>query len=158
MTEEAETSKKSSEDTEDIGDIEDITEDEKRPDRAAYWIRSAEKNLLSAKSVFSVDEWQWAAFLCHLIAEKALKAIIAKGGIFPQKIHALRRLAELGGIRRNLSKEQWQFLGYLMSFHIEPRYEAYEENVDMTLNREECSAILQKTEEFFLWIKNRLLL
>jgi len=44
-------------------------------------------------------------FICHLVAEKALKAVIAdKKDEIPPKIHDLKALAKYGGIMSSLSE------------------------------------------------------
>jgi HEPN domain-containing protein len=40
----------------------------------------------------------YVGFMCHQVAEKSLKAVIAKCGSMPQKAHSLVRLAELSGL------------------------------------------------------------
>ena len=99
----------------------------------------------------------WTGFICHLIAEKALKAVIAdKTEEIPPKIHDLPKLAITGGIFSDLSEEQKNLLRKLMPLHIEARYPEYIKNVENKLTKEHCLQIIEEVEEFLSWIKARL--
>ena len=135
---------------------EDISKTSKKNgSRAAYWIRTAEDDFQTAQIMFDNDRYIWVGFLCHLIVEKALKAIIAKGGVFPPKSHDLSRLAKLGGVYDELSEEQKQFLDRIMVFQEDLRC-SDGMGVDMKLDSQKSAAILQKTKEIFIWTRNKL--
>jgi HEPN domain-containing protein len=44
-------------------------------EEALYWWRESLHNLRQAKKNFEIEEYSVAAFLCHQVAEKALKAL-----------------------------------------------------------------------------------
>ena len=90
---------------------------------------------------------------CHLIVEKALKATIAKNTAeIPPKIHDLRRLAKLGEI---LSKDHVILINNVSSLHIDARYTEFKEKVMQTLSKEYCAKLVEETESFLCWIKQR---
>ncbi|MDR1085029.1 MAG: HEPN domain-containing protein [Deltaproteobacteria bacterium] len=123
-----------------------------------YWIDTAEENLQTAKAMLDTKRYLWLGYMCHLVAEKALKSIIAKNtNEFPPKIHKLIDLAKQGGIFTELSSEQIKFLASLMPFQIEARYPSHKKEVYNALNFDNCKDIFIKTEEFLLWIKKKLL-
>jgi HEPN domain-containing protein len=96
-------------------------------------------------------------FICHLVAEKALKAMImAKTDDFPPKIHDLKSLAKRSGIADELSKEQFALLEQLNPMQIEARYPEHKDKISAALTLEKCRKIYNDTEGFLCWIKQRL--
>jgi len=68
-------------------------------DKAAYWIELCDDDIPVAKSLYATKNYLWMGFLCHLIAEKALKAVIASiTDDVPPKDHRLMKLAALAKI------------------------------------------------------------
>jgi len=43
-----------------------------------YWIKSAEHDFDTKKSLMKEKKYDWALFLCHLVIEKLLKALYIK--------------------------------------------------------------------------------
>ena len=96
-------------------------------------------------------------FFCHLIAEKALKAVIAhKTGELPPRIHDLIKLAAMGNVFGSMSDEQKQLLHTLNPLQIEARYPEYKKRIAVTLSPVHCKELLNETEEFLCWIKQQL--
>ena len=96
-------------------------------------------------------------FVCHLIAEKAIKAIVAsKTNDIPPKIHKLTKLAEVGGIYNDLSGCHQDLLEKLTPLQIEGRYPEYKEKINARLTPMYCKQLIEETEEFLCWIKKRL--
>ena len=126
-------------------------------DKVAYWLELCDDDLLTAKALFKSRRFLHMGFFCHLIAEKALKAIVAhKTDEIPPRIHDLDRLAVLGGIREGLSEEQLALLNKLAPLQIEARYPEYKERMSRALTQEVCKQLLKETEEFLCWIKQQL--
>ena len=126
-------------------------------DRVAYWIELCEDDIPVAKNLFSSKNYLWMGFLCHLIVEKALKAVIANiTNDAPPKDHRLIKLATLAQIDDELSEEQVALLAKLQPLQIEARYPSYKERIAATLTPEYCKELLRETEEFLCWIKSRL--
>jgi len=57
-------------------------------ERVEYWLELCDSDLLSAKALFQTKRYQHMGFFCHMIAEKALKAVVAhETGKLPPRIH-----------------------------------------------------------------------
>jgi HEPN domain-containing protein len=126
-------------------------------DKVQYWLDLADDDVITAKALLDSERFLPMGFFCHLIAEKALKAVVASvTEETPPKLHDLEKLAKRGNISEKLSEEQVLFLDELMPLHVDGRYPEYKANIAKTLNTEKCAEILKKTEEFLCWIKNEL--
>jgi len=122
-----------------------------------YWLESAADDLITAKAMLDAKRLLWSGFICHLVAEKALKAVIAdKTDELPPKIHDLKVLAKRGGVMDDLSEEQLALLEQLNPLQIEARYPEHKDKVAQTLTPEKCQKIFSETEGFLCWIKQRL--
>ena len=98
----------------------------------------------------------YVGFLCHLTAEKSIKAVISKDGTIPLKIHTLARLAELAKLKTILSEEQKDLLNELHPLNIEARYSTYKDKIAEILNSDYCCNLIKRTEAFLSWIKLQL--
>ena len=126
-------------------------------DKTKYWLDMCDEDLITAKVMLDAKQLLWAGFICHLIVEKALKAIITEStDIVPPKIHVLRKLAELGGALDKLNAEQVLLLQKLMPLHVEARYPEHKEKILATLTVEYINKIYTETEAFVCWIKQQL--
>ena len=125
-------------------------------DKMAYWLELCDDDLKTAKNLLISKDFLWMGFLCHLIAEKALKAVIANiTDEAPPKTHDLPKLADKAGIT-NLSDVHKKLLNKLTPLQIEARYPEYKEKLKATLSQEYCIQLLKETEEFLCWIKQKL--
>ena len=125
-------------------------------ERSGYWIERAEYDLETARAMLQTGRYLYVGFMCQQTVEKALKAVIAKGGVFPPKIHDLVRLAELANLSNILSDDQNHLLDELYPLSIEARYPSYKEMLARTLNRHTCAEYIIKTEAMLQWIKEKL--
>jgi len=126
-------------------------------DKVDYWIDLCEDELITAKALLEKNRLLHTGFFCHLIAEKALKAVVVDmADDVPPRTHDLRRLAVLGNVLDELTTEQRTLLGTLMPLHLEARYPEYKKKILETLTTESCKQILAETEAFLCWIKKRL--
>lgn len=123
---------------------------------AQYWIETAQYDIDTARAMLETKRYLYVGFLCHLTIEKALKAVIANGGVTPPKIHNLIRLANLGKIFNRLSERQHTFLVSLNPLNIEARYPAYKDGIYAALSDGECRRIIEETEALYIWIKEQL--
>jgi len=122
-----------------------------------YWLATCDDDLITAKAMLDAKRLLWAGFVCHLVVEKALKAVITeKIGEIPPKIHDLKALAKRGGIIDSLSDKQLDLLELLIPLNIEARYPEYKEKMSKTLTFEKCQQLYDETEEFVCWIKQLL--
>ena len=126
-------------------------------DKVDYWIDLADDDVSAANLLLSGKKNMQAGFFCHLVAEKALKAIIASNSPEPPpKTHDLTKLAQRGGILSDLSEEQLNLLDELNPLNIEARYPDYKASIAKILTAEKTASILNETEAFLCWIKQRL--
>ena len=126
-------------------------------DKVYYWLELCDDDLPVAKLLLASKNFLHMGFFCHLIAEKALKAIIAHSSDdIPPKIHDLRKLAIVGDIEKDLSKQQTDLLRKLNPLNIEARYPQHKSKLAATLNMKVCNQLMSETEEFLCWIKKRL--
>jgi len=96
-------------------------------------------------------------FYCHMIAKKALKAVVAKKtNELPPKIHDLEKLAIRGDVFGVMSDEQKRLLRTLMPMQIETRYPDEEETQVPELTSTSSEQLLKETEEFLCWIRQLL--
>jgi len=122
-----------------------------------YWLEMCDDDLVTAKAMLDAGRLLWMGFICHLVAEKALKAVITeKTNDVPPKIHDLRTLAKRGGLMSDLSDEQLDLLEQLNPLQIEARYPEHKDKLSATLTFEKCQKIYGITEEFLCWIKQQL--
>jgi len=79
--------------------------------KTEYWLELCDDDLNVAKWLLKGKKFLHMGFYCHLITEKALKAVIANTtNDLPPKIHHLLRLAEIGEIRQELNESQVELL------------------------------------------------
>jgi len=124
-------------------------------EKARYWWRLVEYDPDTAKSLLATRRYLYVGFLCHLIIEKSLKAVIAGLGSEPPRIHNLARLAEFAGLLQEMSAEQLSVLDDLDPMNIEGRYPGDIDNLARTLNAKRCALMLAQTEELCQWIRAR---
>ena len=125
-------------------------------DKSDHWLLTANYDLETAKIMYKTKRWLYVIFMCHQTIEKSLKAVIAKGGIFPPKTHNLNKLLELAQLNHILSKEQHDFIEEIDPFNIITRYPEDINELLSTLSKNKCNEILNKTEDFLKWIENKL--
>jgi HEPN domain-containing protein len=127
------------------------------PGKVDYWIDLCDDDLLTAKALLSTGRLLHMGFFCHMIAEKALKAVITSvTNEMPPKTHDLQKLAVRGGVFDILTNDQFSLMDRLTPLQIEARYPEYKERLTATLTGEYCTQLLCETEGFLCWIKARL--
>jgi HEPN domain-containing protein len=123
-------------------------------EKTLYWLNLCDDDLLTAKALLKAERFLHMGFFCHMVVEKALKAVIAEHtNEIPPKIHDLAKLANKGGIWGRVSDEQKELFKKLAPLQIEARYPEYKERVAATLTKEFCEKLLSETEMFSCWIK-----
>ena len=126
-------------------------------DKVEYWLELCDDDMITAKALFEKERLLHMGFFCHLIAEKALKAILAsQTDESPPKMHKLNKLAEIGGIYEALGETHQELLNKLTPLQIEGRYPEYKELIKARLTQLYCKKLLEETEEFLCWIKQLL--
>jgi HEPN domain-containing protein len=128
-------------------------------EKMSYWLELVEYDIATATAMQETGRYLYVGFMCHQVAEKALKAVIARDcaeGEIPPKIHHLLRLAEKANLLSELTEEQKSFLADLNPLNIEARYPEYKQQLMSILTKEKCEEILAETEKFSCWIKEQL--
>jgi len=128
-------------------------------DKIKYWFDLADEDLSVAKVLFANSKFIYAAFMCHQVAEKALKGIISRGCAedeFPPKIHHLTKLAKVAAVFDKLTEEQKTLLADLNPLNIEARYPEYKSKMSDSLSAERLEKLIAETEDLLCWIKNEL--
>ena len=120
-----------------------------------YWIKSAEEDLKTAKSLFASKRYHHCLFFCHLFIEKILKALIVKKTKRPSPYgHNLLRLSELSDIK--FSKAQLDFLDEISSFNIEARYNDYKFQFYKKATKKYTLEYFKKAKKMYLWLKRKI--
>ena len=116
-----------------------------------YWFKSAFDDLETAKILIVNRRYLQGLFFCHLVVEKAIKAIVVKNTaeIAPRS-HNLLYLSEIAGL--TFAEEDEVFLGILMKYQLQGRYPDYQPVIP---NEERVSEYLRKTENLLLWLKEK---
>jgi HEPN domain-containing protein len=126
-------------------------------DKVDYWLELCDDDIKVAKNLLNSKDYLWMAFLCHLVVEKSIKAVIAnKTTQEPKRIHDLAKLAEHADMESDLSDIQKDFLDELTPYNIEARYPSYKEKMAAKLSDEYCKSLLERTEEYLCWTKQLL--
>ncbi|MDR1689444.1 MAG: HEPN domain-containing protein [Clostridiales bacterium] len=127
------------------------------PNKVEYWLDLCDYDLETAKAMQKTKRYLYVGFMCHQVAEKALKAVIAeKTEEMPPKIHDLNKLAKQGDILKDFSEQQLDLTETLTPLQIEARYPEYKDKIAQTLNKDNCLKLIKETEDFLCWIKKRL--
>ena len=126
-------------------------------DKVSYWLNIADDDVSVARLLLKGKKYLHLGFFCHLITEKALKAVVESvTQETPPKIHDLKKLAKYGKIFDDLSQEQHDLLMDLTPFQMDARYPEYKTSIAQTLNAGKCKQMLKETEEFLCWVKKKL--
>ncbi|MCL2003846.1 MAG: HEPN domain-containing protein [Oscillospiraceae bacterium] len=126
-------------------------------DKVEYWLHSADEDVSVAEVLLNGKKYLQVGFFCHLIAEKALKAMVASiTSELPSKTHDLAKLSELAGIFDDLTEQQTNLLKDLNPLNIEARYPDYRVGITSILTPEKTVKLFRETEGFLCWIKQRL--
>jgi HEPN domain-containing protein len=126
-------------------------------DKVEYWLELCDDDLKAAKAMLKSQNYLWTGFICHLIAEKALKAAIANNtSDFPPKTHDLPKLADKSGLYNDFPINYKDLLNKLTPLQIEARYPEYKEKINALLTESYCDGLLRETEGLLCWIKQKL--
>jgi len=122
-----------------------------------YWLDLCDYDLDTAWAMQKTERYLYVGFMCHQVAEKGFKAIVAnKTTQIPPKTHDLRKLAKLGGVFDMLTDEQFEIIDKVSPLQIDARYPEYKEKISQTLSKEYCEKMIEETEVLLCWIKEQL--
>ena len=117
-----------------------------------YWINSAEDDIVTANLLIQEKRTLHGLFFCHLVIEKAIKALFVKvtEEVAPRS-HNLVYLSEKAEL--DFDDETQIFIGILMKYQLQGRYPDYNPIVPDQIRVDEY---LKKTKELLQWLKMKL--
>ncbi len=120
--------------------------------QVAYWINGAVDDLKSANILIERNRLLHGLFFCHLVIEKAIKALVVKQTkeLSPRS-HNLLFLSEK--IDLEFTEDSENFLGILMKYQMQGRYPDYNPNIP---TKSTCINYLMKTEKLLTWLQEKL--
>ena len=129
-----------------------------REEKVKYWFDIATEDLDLSEYLIQGGRWLYAAFMCHQVVEKMLKAYwTATRDDVPPYIHDHKRLAESCGLYQAMSDLQRDFLDELRPMNIEARYPDYKRSISKALNEEKIRYISEQTRQIREWIHQKCL-
>ncbi|MFA7577104.1 MAG: HEPN domain-containing protein [Candidatus Muiribacteriota bacterium] len=123
-------------------------------DKAKYWLELAYYDLETAEHMLKAKRYLYVGFLCHLVAEKSIKAYywhIKKEQ--PPFSHNLLRLSELSTLDKVINPDFFDLFDILMPLNIQARYPDDKELLLKSLTNKIAENIISETKEFFLCVK-----
>lgn len=122
-----------------------------------YWLEMAEYDIKTAEAMLESKRYLYVGFMAHQTIEKILKAyfVNVKNETAPFS-HSLSFLAKQSGLYEKLSEEQMDFIDLLEPMNIETRYPTHKEQLLKSLTNKRCVDILEKTQELYRWIIQKL--
>jgi len=122
-----------------------------------YWLEVAEYDMETAKGLLNIGRYLYVAFMCHQALEKILKGILTTVHDNPPPYtHNLVRLTELAKVDKTMSEEQILFVDHLNPYNIQARYPNHKLKLYKQTSKEVAQGILEKTEELFQWLKQKI--
>lgn len=135
---------------------EERLDDEQVARHVAYWLDLAQYDLDTARVMLDNGRYLYVGFMCHQVAEKALKGLVASATRqMPPYTHALVTLAKLSGASEELSAEDQALLDVLRPLNIEARYPAQKDALLRSLSAERCQTMIEGAERLLTWISKR---
>ncbi len=125
--------------------------------KAKYWLEMAEYDIKTAEAMLESKRYLYVGFMAHQTIEKIMKAyfVHVKNETAPFS-HSLSFLAKQSGLYEKLSEEQMDFIDLLEPMNIEARYPTHKEQLLRSLTNKRCTEILEKTQELYRWIMQKL--
>jgi len=120
-----------------------------------YWINSAEDDIKTVEALWESKRYHHCLFFCHLVVEKALKALVVKHtGEQALPIHNLIRLARDAGLVVPPDKEA--ALEEINTFNVRARYNDYKLKFYKKATREYTEKWKKISLEVFQWLKEQI--
>ena len=124
-------------------------------EKTREWITQAEFDIETAEYMFQGGRYFYAAFICHLSLEKAMKGIYCeKLQDVPPKVHNLVYLISKTGI--NPPETMGKCIVKLNEANIATRYPESLENLQKAYTKNITQDIIFNTKEALAWIKQQL--
>lgn len=121
-----------------------------------YWLAASELDWKTATDIFNSNKnLHFCLFICHLVIEKLLKALVVKEtNDHPLKTHNLLRLAEIANM--DLKADDIQFLEELNQFQLDTRYPDEKFTLYKLATKDFTRERFNKTEKLRLWLKSKI--
>jgi HEPN domain-containing protein len=117
------------------------------------FITSSEYDLQTAASMFESGRYIYVVFMCHISAEKMLKAIVAEATQnIPPKTHNLIYLIKLGDV--NLPPDLFEFVAKLNNASIITRYPEDFRKLLEVFPQDIAKEYLMTTQRVIEWLKS----
>lgn len=117
-----------------------------------HWVTSAEDDIKTVEALWKSERYHHCLFFCHLVVEKALKALVVKKtGKEALPTHDLLLLARKAGL--DLTPDQVKNLSEINTFNVRARYESYKRELYKKATREYTRGWYDKSSEIFEWLK-----
>ena len=123
--------------------------------QVAAWIASAEADLRAALTLQAGGHALHAVFTCHLVVEKALKALVqARTGTLPPKTQNLAILASMTGVE--ISKEHRAIVAALSGVSAVVRYVLDLDEAQRQYPPDRVAVFLADAEGLLTWARSSL--
>lgn len=121
-----------------------------------YWVAASELDWKTAEDIFDSNKnFHFCLFICHLVIEKLLKALVVKEtNEHPIKTHNLLRLAEVAKIE--LATSDVQFLEELNQFQLDTRYPDEKFSLYKLATKDFTEERLNKTKKLRSWLISKI--
>ncbi|MBX3042205.1 MAG: HEPN domain-containing protein [Candidatus Kapabacteria bacterium] len=124
-------------------------------EKIKYWSELADDDLITAEIILNSKRYLHFGFLCHLIAERYIKAYYWKNLLAePPYTHNLLVLSSKSGLNEVIPENFKQLLFKLMPLNIQARYPTSKDKIYQLLTYDYCTLLLSEIKEFSVWIKN----
>jgi HEPN domain-containing protein len=122
----------------------------------SHWLERSNYDLETAKAMLVAGRYLYVAYMCQQAVEKLLKAIIAQHGKENLPIHNLNRLADLAGLRDELTEKQVDLMADLSAYNIEARYGDYKDSLSEVVDDKKAKLIYNQSLELYEWLSRRI--
>lgn len=120
-----------------------------------HWLAASNHDFEVARSLFRTGKYDYCLFLCHLMLEKILKALVANvTKDHPPFTHNLLYLA--GKANLKLTRSQIQLLDEINEFNLEIRYPEDLKEFYKKVNKPYAKKYFDITLELWKWFRNQL--
>ena len=122
-----------------------------------YWRDIAHYDLETAQAMHEAGRWIYVVFMCQQAIEKLCKGLhlIFLDDDVP-KIHDINGIiAKISDkLTVSIDDDKRLLFAKLSAFYLNNRYPEYKERLSKSINKEEASSILNKSQEAFAWLEN----
>jgi len=119
------------------------------------WVKSSEYDIKTAEALYKSKRFVYVIFMCHLAAEKTLKAIVSyKTKKAPPKTHDLFYLVKLASL--DVPGDCTSILAHLNEASVPTRYPEDITRLAKAYNRQAAFRYLKETKGLLKWLKTKI--